>query len=151
MVVISQNILLVEDDENDVFLIKRAFRLLNLPHSLQVVQDGEAAINYLGGKEPYENPELYPLPSLILLDLKLPRLSGLEVLQWIRQQVELKRMLVIVLTASQEAPDVNQAYDLGANSYLVKPVDFRAFLEMVRTLEAYWLTFNEKPLLQINR
>ncbi|MGQ4648304.1 response regulator [Lyngbya aestuarii] len=150
MVVRSHNILLVEDDENDVFLIKRAFRLQNSSHSLQVVQDGEIALNYLKGEEQYENRELYPLPSLILLDLKLPRLSGLEVLQWIRQQVDLKRMLVVVLTASREAPDVNRAYDLGANSYLVKPVDFQTFLEMVRTLDAYWLMFNERPLFPIN-
>lgn len=142
------DILLVEDDENDIFLIQRAFRRLDLPHTLQVVEDGEAAIAYLDGRAPYDDPERYPLPTLILLDLKLPRRSGLEVLAWIRQQQELRRLLVVVLTSSRETPDINRAYDLGANSYLVKPIDFQAFLEMVRTLEAYWLMLNEKPLVR---
>ncbi len=142
------DILLVEDDENDVFLIQRAFRRLDLPHTLQVVEDGEAAIAYLDGQAPYNDPERYPLPDLILLDLKLPRRSGLEVLAWIRQQQELRRLLVVVLTSSRETPDINRAYDLGANSYLVKPIDFQAFLTMVGTLEAYWLMLNEKPLVR---
>jgi CheY-like chemotaxis protein len=142
------DILLVEDDENDVFLIQRAFRRLDLPHTLQVVEDGEAAIAYLDGQAPYNDPERYPLPDLILLDLKLPRRSGLEVLAWIRQQQELRRLLVVVLTSSRETPDINRAYDLGANSYLVKPIDFKAFLAMVGTLEAYWLMLNEKPLVR---
>lgn len=142
------DILLVEDDENDVFLIQRAFRRLDLPHTLQVVEDGEAAIAYLDGQAPYNDPERYPLPTLILLDLKLPRRSGLEVLAWIRQQQELRRLLVVVLTSSRETPDINRAYDLGANSYLVKPIDFKAFLAMVGTLEAYWLMLNEKPLVR---
>lgn len=145
------NILLVEDDENDVFLIQRAFRLLKLPHLLQVVDNGEAAIAYLESQEPYTDSVRYPFPDLILLDLKLPRRSGLEVLEWIRQQSNLRCLPVIILTASKETPDINQAYDLGANSYLVKPIDFNHFLEMVRTFESYWMTFNEKPLVLINR
>lgn len=140
------DILLVEDDDNDVFLIQRAFGRLNLPHSLQVVTNGEEAINYLEGKAPYNDLECYPIPALILLDLKLPRKSGLEVLAWIRQQPQLKRLLVVVLTASRETPDINKAYEIGANSYLVKPVNFHDFLEMIRTLDLYWLIFNEKPL-----
>ncbi|MFP4120262.1 response regulator [Coleofasciculus sp.] len=140
------NILLVEDDDNDVFLIQRAFRRLNLPHSLQVVTNGEEAISYLNSKAPYNDLKRYPIPALILLDLKLPRKSGLEVLAWIRQQPQLKRLLVVVLTASKETPDINKAYDLGANSYLVKPVNFHNFLEMIRTLDLYWLMFNEKPM-----
>ena len=140
------DILLVEDDDNDVFLIQRAFKRLNLPHSLQVVTDGEAAISYLDNKAPYHDFERYPIPALILLDLKLPRKSGLEVLAWIRQQSQLKRLLVVVLTTSKETPDINTAYDIGANSYLVKPVNFNNFLEMIRTLDLYWLMFNEKPL-----
>ncbi|MGB7444439.1 MAG: response regulator [Coleofasciculaceae cyanobacterium] len=149
MVARGSNILLVEDDDNDVFLIKRAFRQLDLPHSLQVVGDGEAAINYLQGRETDINREHFVLPELILLDLKLPRLSGLEVLQWIRQQPDLKRMPVVILTASRETPDINLAYDLGVNSYLVKPVSFNEFLALLAAFESYWLKFNEKPLLQI--
>jgi CheY-like chemotaxis protein len=140
------DILLVEDDDNDVFLIQRAFKRLDLPHSLQVVTNGEEAINYLDRKAPYNNLKSHPIPTLILLDLKLPRKSGLEVLAWIRQQSQLKRLLVVVLTASRETPDINKAYDMGANSYLVKPVSFHDFLEMIRTLDLYWLMFNEKPL-----
>lgn len=151
MVARSSNILLVEDDDNDVFLIKRAFRKLNLPHSLHLVEDGEAAINYLQGREPYNQKDNFILPELILLDLKLPRISGLEVLQWIRQQPDLKRMPIVILTASRESIDINKAYDLGVNSYLVKPVNFNEFLEMLSTLNSYWLKFNENPALQINR
>lgn len=144
------NILLVEDEPDDIFLLQRAFGRLNLPHSLQVIEDGEAAIAYLSRQEPYADAERYPFPTLILLDLKLPRLSGFEVLAWLRQQPELRRLLVVVLTSSQETLDINRAYDLGANSYLVKPVDFSVFLEMVRSLELYWLMLNEKPLLPNN-
>jgi len=140
------DILLVEDDDNDVFLIQRAFNRLGLPHSLQVVTNGEEAISYLDRKAPYNNLKSHPIPTLILLDLKLPRKSGLEVLAWIRQQSQLKRLLVVVLTASRETPDINKAYDMGANSYLVKPVNFHDFLEIIRTLDLYWLMFNEKPL-----
>jgi len=141
------DILLVEDDDNDIFLIQRAFRRLDLPHSLQVVTNGEDAINYLDSKASYNDSNDTSFPALILLDLKLPRKSGLEVLAWIRQQPQLKRLLVVVLTASRETPDINRAYDIGANSYLVKPVNFHDFLEMIRTLDLYWLMFNEKPLL----
>lgn len=141
-------ILLVEDDSNDVLLIQRAFRKAKLVNPLQVVQDGEAAVLYLGGQGLYADRDRYPLPILMLLDLKLPRLSGLEVLEWLRQQPELRRLLVVVLTSSRENADVNRAYDLGANSYLVKPVAFDGLLEMVRTLNQYWLILNEKPLVR---
>ena len=141
-------ILLVEDDPNDVFLIQRAFRRANIVNPVQVVQDGEAAVLYLSSQEPYADRDRYPLPILMLLDLKLPRLSGLEVLEWLRQQPELRRLLVVVLTSSRENADVNRAYDLGANSYLVKPVAFDGLLEMVRTLNQYWLILNEKPLVR---
>jgi CheY-like chemotaxis protein len=130
----------VEDDPNDVLLTQRAFRRANIVNPLQVVQDGEVAVLYLDGQG--------PLPTLMLLDLKLPRLSGLEVLEWLEQQPELKRLPVVVLTSSRENADVNRAYDLGANSYLVKPVAFNNLLEMVRSLNEYWLILNEKPIVQ---
>lgn len=141
-------ILLVEDDPNDVLLTQRAFRRANIVNPLQVVQDGEVAVLYLEGQGPYADRERYPLPTLMLLDLKLPRLSGLEVLEWLQQQPELKRLPVVVLTSSRENADVNRAYDLGANSYLVKPVAFNNLLEMVRSLNEYWLILNEKPIVQ---
>jgi CheY-like chemotaxis protein len=141
-------ILLVEDDPNDVFLIQRAFRRINLANPIQVVQDGEAAVLYLSGQEPYADRDRYPFPILVLLDLKLPRRSGLEVLEWLRQQPKLRRLPVVVLTSSRENSDLNRAYDLGANSYLVKPVAFDGLLEMVRSLNQYWLILNEKPIIQ---
>jgi len=141
-------ILLVEDDPNDIFLIQRAFRRINLANPIQVVQDGEAAVLYLSGQETYADRDRYPFPILVLLDLKLPRRSGLEVLEWLRQQPKLKRLPVVVLTSSRENSDLNRAYDLGANSYLVKPVAFDGLLEMVRSLNQYWLILNEKPIIQ---
>lgn len=138
-------ILLVEDDPNDVFLIQRAFRKANLANPIQVMKDGEAAVLYLSGQEPYAERDRYPLPMLMLLDLKLPRRSGLEVLEWLKQQPKLKRLPVVVLTSSREHTDLNRAYDLGANSYLVKPVAFDSLLNMVQTLNQYWLIINESP------
>lgn len=141
-------ILLVEDDPNDVLLTQRAFRRANLVNPLQVVQDGEAAVLYLGGQGFYANRDRYPLPIIMLLDLKLPRLSGLEVLEWLQQQPELKRLPVVMLTSSRENADLNRAYDLGANSYLFKPVAFDDLLEMVKALNQYWLILNEKPIIE---
>jgi len=139
-----QTILLVEDDPNDVFLIQRAFRKANLG-LLQVVGDGEAAVAYLSGVGVYADREKYPLPILLLLDLKLPLKSGLEVLAWVRQQSQVARLLVVVLTSSRETVDLKRAYALGTNSYLVKPVAFNALLEMVQSLNLYWLVLNEQP------
>src|SRR6478672_12672813 len=117
-------ILLVEDDSNDVLLIQRAFRKASLSNPLQIVEDGEAAILYLKGEESFADRDRYPLPRLILLDLKLPRKSGFEVLVWLRQQPKFYGLPVVVLTSSKEKNDIQQAYLLGANSYLVKPVGF---------------------------
>lgn len=138
-------ILLVEDDPNDALLIQRAFRKANLMNPMKVVEDGEEAVAYLSGRGVYADREEYPLPTLILLDLKLPRKSGLEVLEWMREQPGLKRLPVVVLTSSREAPDINRAYELGANSYLVKPGGFDDLLEMVRTVGMYWMILSEKP------
>jgi CheY-like chemotaxis protein len=138
-------ILVVEDNPDDVMLLQRAFRKANLMNPLRVVQDGQAAIEYLEGKAPYNDRAEYPLPALVLLDLKLPKRTGHEVLDWLRGQPGLKRIPVAMLTSSRESPDVNRAYDLGANSYLTKPVDFDALLSMVKTLQLYWMILNERP------
>ena len=138
-------ILLVEDSPDDALLIKRAFRKANLANSVQLVRDGEEAVAYLKGDPPFSDRIQFPLPVLMLLDLKLPRRSGLEVLEWVRQDGTLKRLPVVVLTSSRESVDVNRAYDLGANSYLTKPVGFDALLEMVRSVNLYWLILNEQP------
>lgn len=133
----SQTILLVEDDSNDVLLLQRAFRRAGLVHLLQVATDGDQAVAYLGGEGQFADRQKYPLPALILLDLKLPRRSGLEVLEWLRGQVnEIKTLPVIVLTSSRLSEDVDRAYGLGANSYMAKPSgNYDGLAEMVKNLE----------------
>jgi CheY-like chemotaxis protein len=138
-------ILLAEDDPNDVLLIQRAFQRSHVANPLQVVRDGEEALAYLSGQGPFADRERHPLPVLMLMDLKMPRKSGLEVLEWVRQQPGLKRLPITVLTSSNQSPDINRAYELGANSYLVKPAGFDSLLELVKNLDMYWLILNEKP------
>lgn len=140
-----ETILLVEDNLKDVALVQRAFRKAQISTPLQVVTDGEQAIAYLQGESPYHDRTQYPLPVLILLDLKLPRRSGTEVLSWLRQQPGLRRIPVVMLTASREEVDVNQTYDLGVNAYIVKPVSFDNLVKILETLNAHWLMLNEKP------
>lgn len=140
-------VLLVEDDLNDVLLVKRAFGKAGVGAPIRVVNDGQAAMDYLAGRGGYADRTTHPLPSLVLLDLKLPRKSGHEVLEWLRAQPALNRVPVVVLTSSRESIDVNRAYDLGANSYLVKPVAFADLLKMAHTLDLYWLQLNEDPAL----
>lgn len=136
-------ILLVEDNLDDVALFKRAMLKAALAYPLQVVGDGEAAIAYLSGDGRYADRVSHPLPRLVLLDLKLPRKSGHEVLEWLRSQPELRRTPVVVLTTSREIIDINRAYDHCANSYLVKPFSFDGLIDMVRTLHSYWMKMNE--------
>ena len=140
-----RTVLLVEDNPDDVLLIQRALHKARLTHPLQRVSDGEEAIRYLDGTGMYADRQQHPLPGLLLLDLKLPRKSGLEVLAWLKEQPGLHRLPVVVFTSSREDTDIQRAYDLGANSYLVKPVNFDALLEMVQMLGLYWLQFNERP------
>ena len=142
---VQRAVLLVEDKSADVLLIQRAWGKAGIANPLQVVTDGDQAVAYLAGEEPYADRKQYPLPVLVLLDLKLPCRSGLEVLEWVRQQRGLRRLPVVVLTSSQESSDINRAYDLGANSYLVKPVEFAPLLEMMKTFAPYWLVLNQKP------
>ncbi|MDF5709939.1 MAG: response regulator [Nostoc sp. S4] len=146
----QQTILLAEDDSDQVLLICRALHKANLMQHLQVVSNGEAAISYLCGEGEYADRERYPLPILVLLDLKMPRKSGFEVLEWLKQQPKLKRLPVIVLTTSKERTDVHKAYDLGVNSYLVKPVAFSDLTAMIKLLDAYWLNLNQQPLVYID-
>ncbi len=142
----ESGILLVEDDPNDILFIQRAFRRSDLENpSIQVVRDGDEAVAYLSGEGDYGNRNFYPLPGMILLDLKLPRRSGLEVLEWLRSQPVLKRIPVVILTSSKENVDVNRAYDIGVNSYLLKPVNYKALNEMIKTLNAFWLDLNCYP------
>ena len=141
----QDTILLVEDNPRDILLIQRAFGKAGIINPLQVVNDGDAAVLYLSGEEPYSERSHYPLPALILLDQKLPRRSVAEVLMWLRQQPILKRMPVVVLTASREYADVNHLYDLGANAYMVKPVAFNDLVKIIDTINQHWIFLNEKP------
>ena len=141
----TDTILLAEDDPNDVILFQRAMEMASLSaDSLTVVRDGEKVISYLSGQGIYADRDLYPLPALLLLDLKMPRKSGLEVLSWLRKQPQLRYLIVVFLTSSNRSEDVRLAYDAGANSYLVKPVEFIEMVEMIRNVSLYWLEMNEK-------
>ena len=141
----SQTILIVEDNPTDVMLIRRALARLKIANPVQVVADGDRAVDYLSGHDDYADRMQFQLPALILLDLKLPRRSGLEVLEWLRRQEGLRRVPVVMLTSSRQSDDVNRAYDLGANSYLAKPVEFDGLQEMLGTINTYWIDWNEKP------
>jgi len=138
-------ILLIEDNSNDIELLIRAMKKHNLINVMKVLRDGQEAIDYLMGTgECAGKPRYYP--KVILLDLKLPKVSGLEVLQKIRSTPETKMLPVVVLTSSQEDPDVKECYKLGVNSYIVKPVEFDKFLETASELGFYWALLNKPPL-----
>jgi CheY-like chemotaxis protein len=138
-------ILLAEDREDDIVLIRKAFKNAFVTNPLQVVRDGEAVIEYLNGEGKYANRAEYPLPALLLLDLKMPFKDGFEVLRWIRQQPGLNMLPVVVLTSSDNMHDVNAAYKAGANSFLVKPTEFQDFKAMTNFLTQYWLELNKGP------
>jgi len=138
-------ILVVEDDPGDVFLVRRAFTKDNLKCELRFARDGEEAVAYIAGEAEFGDRTRHPLPSLVLLDLKLPRRAGLEVLAWLKSQQNLKGIPVIVLTSSNQAADLKSAYELGANSYLVKPVTTEGLAQMVEAIGVYWLSLNVTP------
>jgi two-component system response regulator len=133
----ASSILLVEDDLDDAELTKRAFARSRVPNDIEVVRDGSAALERLLG------PDAGPLPVLILLDLKLPRVDGLEVLERLRADERTRLLPIVILTSSREARDLERSYLLGANSYIRKPVDFAAFEHVVDQIGAYWLVLNE--------
>lgn len=141
----NQYILLAEDDPNDVLLIQRAFQKAGLKNALKVVRDGEQALDYLAGRGTYADRERYPFPYLLLLDLKMPGTDGFEVLHWLRGEPEMRRLLVVVLTSSNLQADVDRAYELGANSYLVKPLEFDEMVNLIQRFEAYWTEINRTP------
>ena len=138
-------ILLVEDNAMDVELILHAFKEARLKNGIQVARNGMEALDYLFGEGPYADRERYPMPDIVLLDLKMPGIDGHEVLKRIKGAERLKRLPVIILTSSADEGDRAMSYDSGANSYLVKPVSFDAFLEVVKKVSEYWLTLNMEP------
>ena len=139
------HILLVEDNRMDVELTLDAFHEARLLNTIQVAPDGQAALDYLFGRGKYADRNAYPMPNLVLLDLKLPGIDGFEVLRQIKSTPILKRLPVVILTSSKEEGDRALSYDHGANSYLVKPVSFDGFLGVVREIDGYWLSLNLAP------
>jgi CheY-like chemotaxis protein len=141
-----KNILVAEDNADDAFLLKRAFVQARINVRLDFVQDGEEVIHYLKGENGFADRTAHPFPALLLLDLKMPRLDGFDVLNWLRQQSGgLKRLPVTVLTSSDQPSDVNRAYDLGANSYLIKPTVSESLMEVVQRIQNYWFNVNHPP------
>jgi len=138
-------IMLVDDLEEDVLLVQRAFLRAKFTNPVHVVRSREEAIAYLKGDNQYAKRDEYPLPSLVLLDLKMPGMDGFDVLKWIRKEPSLKAIRVVVLTSSDQIRDVNEAYRLGANSFMVKPMDFQNYVAMSASLKDYWLNRSETP------
>ncbi|MCX5976085.1 MAG: response regulator [Coprothermobacterota bacterium] len=138
-------ILLVEDNPNDVELTLRALRENKLANRIQVVEDGAEALDFLFAKGAYAQRDVEALPKVVLLDLKLPKVSGLEVLRAIKSDERTKLAPVVVLTSSQEERDIVESYHLGANSYITKPVDFDNFVKSISELGLYWLLLNQPP------
>jgi len=137
-------ILLLEDSPDDAFLLQRAFQKAGVSNRLHVLHDGERALEYLEGRGEYADRLMWPLPVLALIDLRLPRRSGLEVLERVRSRPGLRRLPIVVLTSGADPSDVSRAYDLGANSLLLKPMGSEALQKMVAELADWWLGHNER-------
>jgi CheY-like chemotaxis protein len=143
MTTTNRALLLVEDNEDDVFLMKRALKGAHVVNPLHVVEDGQEAVDYLAGTGKFADRESYPLPAVVFLDLKLPYISGHDVLAWIRRQKDLDSLVVIVLTSSNEPSDLSRCYALGANSYVVKPPTPEQLEELAKSFKWYWLEYNQ--------
>jgi CheY-like chemotaxis protein len=140
-----EHILLAKDDEADALLVRRAIHTGGIRACLHVVRDGQEAVDYLSGANVYADRTKHPLPKVMLLDLKMPRLDGFEVLKILRNELHFTKLPVIVLTQSEEPSDIKRAYELGATSYFRKPDRLESLSEMIHVLHAYWLKFNHFP------
>ena len=147
-VVKSGTVLLVEDNPDDVFFIKWAFKKARLDLTLTVVSDGRDAVDYLQGNPPYGDRVAYPLPTLIILDLRLPGMHGLEVLRWIRSHPAFQRLPITILTGSVIREELNRAYDLGANSFLLKPLSLVDLKNTLQQLAAFWFHAAQLPQIE---
>jgi len=141
-------ILLVEDEEAHAELTKRAIRKAGNANRVDIVSDGEQALDYIYNREKYADKKKYPVPGLILLDIKLPGIDGIEVLKRIKENPDLKRIPVIMLTTSERDEDIVRSYEHYANSYLTKPVGFKAFEEKIVQVDFYWMILNKPPLIE---
>ena|SRR2546426_84502 len=145
----NYTVLLVEDDLNDIFLVKRAFKIARVQNPLQVVTDGQEAMLYLRGEGRYADRQTYPLPKLIVMDIKMPRCTGFEVLEWLKgSQRTLRRIPVVIVSSSDDPSDINRAYELGANAYMVKPVDYKEVQHLFESITHYWGLECAKPELE---
>ena len=142
----ATKILLVEDDPNDIELIQIALEQYNFVNKIDIVTDGEQALHYLFGRD--GQPPTHALPKLVLLDLKLPKINGLQLLEMIRNSPHTRNLVVVVMTSSAENVDLKACYDLGVNSYIVKPLDFQQFVEVSRQVGFYWMMLNQLPILE---
>jgi CheY-like chemotaxis protein len=141
----SLDFLHVDDDSNDRLLMKAVCQALDASINSADLDNGKKAIDYLDGVDPFSDRGQFPLPRIILLDLKMPLKTGFEVLDWIRGQPAFKYLPVIILTASKQEADMRRAYDLGANAFVVKPNTMTALKEVIKTMKAFWLVWNEEP------
>jgi CheY-like chemotaxis protein len=141
----KQTFLLAEDSKNDSSLMKEAFARAGVANPLFIVPGGDEVIAYLKREAPYNDPSAHPTPFVLLLDLKMPGQNGFEVLEWVRRQPRLKRLIIIILSSSNRTVDADRAYDLGANFYLTKPVQFKELVEMSKCLHS-WLRLNHFPI-----
>jgi two-component system response regulator len=147
----ATEILLVEDNLNDIELTLHALRAENLANQIHVARDGEEALDYLFNRGAHANRKPGDHPDLVLLDLKLPKVHGMEVLRQIKGDPALRRVPVVILTSSREDRDLIESYDLGVNSYIQKPVEFDKFRDIIKRLGLYWLVVNERPVGNSNR
>ncbi|MEO5961289.1 MAG: response regulator [Opitutaceae bacterium] len=138
----NPTILLVEDNEDDAFFMRRALRDAGIENPVVHLEDGREAIDYLSGNGKYADRAAFPLPAIVFLDLKLPIKTGLQVLEWLRREPSLMKLIVIVLTSSNEPVDLKRAYQLGANSYVVKPLTGAQLLELAAAFKLWWLKIN---------
>jgi len=139
------DIVIVEDDPNDAELMVRSLKNNRLANQLTVLEDGEQALDYIFCRGQYGDRDSSGTPKVIFLDLKLPKVNGLEVLKQVKSNEDTRKIPVIIVTSSKEDPDIATAYDLGANSYVVKPVGFDEFTKTINELGSYWLAINEEP------
>jgi CheY-like chemotaxis protein len=142
---VGQCILIAEDNDADLLLLQRALKFAGVPCTVHAVPDGEEAIAYLAGQGKYVNRVEFPLPSLVLLDLKMPNKGGFEVLRWIRTHPKFCRLPVLVMTVSNQSADINRAYALGANSFINKSLDYQSTKDLVQSIRNFWLTLTCNP------
>lgn len=142
---VNRTVLVAEDSSDDYILFQRALAKANFMNSVQRVENGDEAIAYLAGEGRFSDRTRFPLPALMLLDLKMPKRGGFEVLEWARQHPVYRKLPVVILTSSSQYEDVDRAYSLGANSYLVKPGDFNDLIQLSRSIDRYWMSVNYPP------